>query len=60
MSSALVVPLLLVLMLAPGEAGEAACSAQQMQAGREIMMGELDKDAIVIVFTHTKMKIHII
>ena len=31
MSSTLVVPLLLVLMLAPGEAGEAACSAQQMQ-----------------------------
>ena len=26
------IPLLLVLMLAPGEAGEAACSAQQMQA----------------------------
>ena len=29
--SPMLVPLLLVLMLAPGEAGEAACSAQQMQ-----------------------------
>ena len=31
MSSALVVPVLLLVLLAPGEAGEAACSAQQMQ-----------------------------